>query len=1163
MTTPLHGYFDYYQRTIEDHSTGLKLILGGTGLGKTSSIKNVIRAPENQERKFIYCANRKQLLEEMAQSLHSLHPGSCVVLRRDLDVVLHTLQEQRAAFYDLLERSIFVEQVKRANDRSKLGRIDLPAVRRASHALEEFADQHGPLSPLLEDQMEGFAREVLWAFKAALLAANDKSGNAPAYRKLADHPVVQSLLPCLAFKRRPEVRLLLVTLQKAFYGFFDGRETLNLTRLQGARGGYVLFLDEFDFLEHDLVSLICRSPQISNPFHFVEQFYRAMTRHKLPLETYPFSTDVRARIKRIIDLIDGLRSEGLRFPDINQFTSGLAGASPAIFRTRHTMSTSPLLLQQTNRAFHLLEAPDPVHHVPVYPALRLFSAVSAASQQILTLFKELEQEDEIIHREMLRHCFQDTQFPEQMAQISQYPRPAHAQRTQLGELLETGYSLYDIEELQQRTDRDEVEVRHYSMYLTPEMILATLARHNLVFGLSATADIPRCVHNFSLDWLDQQEINCIPLDDVDRQIIHTLNEAKAAARGNQIRVVALTDLNATDPYQQNLDRFLTGVATDEDFGQETRSGHLKRRVQHFFATLLWMSEHAGERDTLLLFLTTFRQIKLVFDRYATPDEHQFLIEQRTSNRWFDAYTLTLRERAFTVVFYNAQVAHTVQQNQAAQHEFDALFWEQRPVVVVTQYLSAGNGVNLQYRPAAGSEPQDFTHIGLLESPYFYFSTPERDQPKDEQETMLRENIWYQAKLFASKTISKARFQQALSTLQASSEWNQRYQADPSTATDALFNHMAAFMQALGRVERVWTPMADQTVLMSQEVFQRFQAFCSPEYTSLREQREPLISNNLRHIFAQISATLPQLERDVRRSKDSKLQGSNERSREAIHRLVSRLQGFRQGNGDRQARADWQALRQAALRHDFGHPLLQAYACVAESAQYVNGLLHLTRENDIIPAHLAQLETYRWRMDALYDVITDNVVTRDYFLDQGYELAFSHTTQQFFTPYCYQAILAGALGEEAITALLRYEGIALEDMPDALFEVADLKLAGQPWYIDCKNYGERTLERFPVPEDDPAWHPTLNEAHFKERALAKVRQISTYHGTACKLIYLNLVSSQERPLDYYDRDFHWVSRFTDAAIIVVQGVLQRTAPNAYQQAFENFLQDVTRQENTQV
>src|SRR5260370_36227765 len=68
-----------------------------------------------------------------------------------------------------------------------------------------------------------------------------------------------------------------VTLHKAFQGFFDGRKTLNLTRLEDEDGGYIIFLDEFDFLENDLVGLICRAPQISNPFRVVELFYRAMT----------------------------------------------------------------------------------------------------------------------------------------------------------------------------------------------------------------------------------------------------------------------------------------------------------------------------------------------------------------------------------------------------------------------------------------------------------------------------------------------------------------------------------------------------------------------------------------------------------------------------------------------------------------------------------------------------------------------------------------------------------------------------------------------------------------------------------------------------------------------------------------------------------------------
>ncbi len=522
-------YVDYYDRTIQNHGVGFKLVGGGTGLGKTSAIRKLITLPAYQGRKFIYCANRKQLLEEMAQELKSAQPSgspACyVMLRRDLEVVLDTLKNHQNAFYDLLGQRIFLDNLSRWNDKYRLKRVDLPAVKRACKTLEELLSlEISQLPQLLQDQVNEQAALVLAAFKAVLLAANNKSGSSPSYQQLADHAVVQSLFPYIAFQRRPHVRLLLVTLQKAFHGFFDGRQTLNLTRLQDEDGGHTIFLDEFDFLENDLVGLICHAPQISNPFHFVELFYRAMIRHKLPLETYPLSESVRDRIQRIIGIVDALhdkqrKGNTIDFPNVNQFTSSLpqkfmharsghegVKMSPTIFRTRHTISTESLYLHHTKRSFDLTSEKVDPSGKSLPSALHLFDTVSRASTHILQLFKELERgKDEITYREMIRHCFQDTVFPEQMALISQFSRSEHEQRTQLGALLDSGYSLYDIEDLQQRTDRAEVEVRHYGMYLTPEMILRALSEHNLVFGLSATADIARHVHNFKSGCAEEQD----------------------------------------------------------------------------------------------------------------------------------------------------------------------------------------------------------------------------------------------------------------------------------------------------------------------------------------------------------------------------------------------------------------------------------------------------------------------------------------------------------------------------------------------------------------------------------------------------------------------------------------------------------------------------------
>jgi len=108
------SYFDYYRRCIQSHQIGLKQVLGGTGLGKTSSIQDVIIAPEYRNRKFLYCANRKQLLDGMAQSLDKDHHSDLyVVLRRDLEVVLETLDKHRDVFYDLLSNTTFVDMIRR------------------------------------------------------------------------------------------------------------------------------------------------------------------------------------------------------------------------------------------------------------------------------------------------------------------------------------------------------------------------------------------------------------------------------------------------------------------------------------------------------------------------------------------------------------------------------------------------------------------------------------------------------------------------------------------------------------------------------------------------------------------------------------------------------------------------------------------------------------------------------------------------------------------------------------------------------------------------------------------------------------------------------------------------------------------------------------------
>jgi hypothetical protein len=150
------------------------------------------------------------------------------------------------------------------------------------------------------------------------------------------------------------------------------------------------------------------------------------------------------------------------------------------------------------------------------------------------------------------------------------------------------------------------------------------------------------------------------------------------------------------------------------------------------------------------------------------------------------------------------------------------------------------------------------------------------------------------------------------------------------------------------------------------------------------------------------------------------------------------------------------------------------------------------------------------------------------------------------------VLAGVIGEEAITALLGAVDIEVESVSDVLFEIADLKIKDKPWYVDAKNYSEFTLDRFSLSPDDALFNPKLYEPHFKERASEKWHTIAALDGPNCRLIYINLATAHERPVGYYSEDFSPVASLAEAQIVVIQGALQSENPNEYYESFQQFL-----------
>ena len=1153
------GYPAYYQRTIDEYSRGIKLVLGPTGQGKSSNVPIVVY--NNPHHKFIYMANRKELLEEMAARFK---PGEYVIVRRDLEVVQQVLLTQREAFENLLADSRFLKYLKHARRVSKLKSLEIATIRRACQQISEITAEGRTIPPWVSAHADSQARIVLLAMRWVLQVTRDINGQGQVYNWLLSHPVIETFFPAIPFLLRSDVRIMLVTLQKAYYGFFDGTQTRSLTDLS-IDNPLIVLLDEFDFLENELTKLICRAPQISDPFDFTAHFYREMAYHKLPKLDFPHHSDpdIRTAIKNIIKLVYEVQNKDLNYPEINQFTlertgrqGNLRGTTPAVFRTQHVISTGPLYVNQTTRSFQI----ETQYGSPYWvPATWFFNAIGTATTNIIKLFKELERDEEVLYWELMRQCFQNTDFFDQLVAIPRFSYRQQAQMTPRGTLLSGGYNLFDIHDRQQRTDNEEVEVRFYQMLQTPENLLRTLAQKALVFGLSATADLPRSVHHFDLDWLEKENL-LIETTDEDRADIQQMSAEKAKKRGNHgMSVVQIDGLDITKKFQERLYQFLTAIVNDDEFGEDTASGHRSQRMHRFFAALLWLLEHGGDHPRQLLFLNTFRQVKLLFTTFASHAKEAgiYAVEQLPDTPWFAAFTLTIENHNVTVVFFNAELTTQVRQSKEAEHAFARLFWTEDPVIVVTQYLSAGNGVNLQYTNSEDGPERDFTQVGLLETPYYFFTKPDpQEQLFDEVFAGQKENIWYQAKLFYAKKITQERFLQILGTINRPGEWNQRYQQG-STARDCLVNQLAIFIQALGRVERTWDDTPHQVALFSPDVLRVFQAFMDDEYETMREKHAPFTSSNLQAVLDDVVRKTASFEREARRKRDTRLRMNNSHTIDALRELVTRLEVVRSQGKDLDARRDWEDLRQAVLSHDFHAAVVERYHCATSSPYFSQGRLNITPELEILPLGLTVPDSKIIHFDAVYTIISENPIIRDHFLDRGYDLRFDHPGVHFFTPYCLQAILAGAIGEEAITALLIKEGIAVEALPDALFEVTDLCIVGKPWFIDCKNYNDLTLDRFSLSIDDPLWHPTLNEASFMQHAQAKLDRLIRHAGVGSKLIYINLVSGQERPLGYYNRDFQMVFDFDTAAIIVVQGALDRQDPNCFQDAFTMFLADLKK------
>lgn len=1215
-------YKTYYENTLKNKK-GFQLVLGGTGLGKTSGIIETVINNSEPQKRFFYVANRLQLLNEMVASIEETNknlieegksPIRFCLQRKDEDILKDLAKND---FEKLTQNSTII---KYATELEKTYKTNLKSLIKTF----EFVKENTSLSN--NSESSEFLREkvskIFNFFKGIIREAQT---NAKDFQEILENPTIKFLFPYLDFKNNPtEKRIFIVSLQKAFYGFFDGKQVVNIYKLENDKEKdeqNIIFLDEFDFLENDLLSQICKDTVIEQPFAFIKNFYDVLNEYKLPREQFLENhTELRKELEEIVKLVKPLAKEyKIPFPQINHFLCNdkvLKGTS--IFQTRYSISNYKIYLnhQRTDKkgkrikSFYLEQAQEKnKNYTKTYALLNVVNQVTSA---IIRIFKELEFSQPEVYRALAEHCFGASDKYKQTLKLTrQYPFRRKSVSTNESKVYYNGFGLYEIYNFGYPTDNEEVELKYYAIFSTPESILLRLAKNNLVFGLSATAEIDRYVKNFDLNWLNNElritdkerklkEHLYYEVTDVEKNIIQNANQKKFEVRQNKLIIEKADENSLSENLQERLENI---IQTHTDiFGEGNKTKYRKKRLAHFFATLEKVMQ-SNEIAHHLLFFYSYDQILKILEKGDIETTKETLVSiQKIASPLSNLFSLEYQRKTCYVIFLNAAQGKDIAKFEENKEAYYQLFWENKPVLLVTTYASAGNGVNLfYYKDKSKNVKLDFANIHLLDRPFYFFSPIDYEKDTEQGKTeKIKTNIYYLAKAEKNKLIDENQFKIYLNKIRSITDFNAFY----LKTNDGLCNRVAVYIQAIGRIERVWAKMNDQTIHLDREVYNDLEDFATQTEDYLQvlnfEKNKPYFSHNVNELFNYIIANQPKRKQSLTLVQWEGLKAIDDKCRERLQILLDDLEKVRKNKLSQekllQIRREWQSLRTLALKQDFAKftemgieengektvikvkrkeiEALEKYSAIFQIDLYDhrNKCLWIQAQTqNVVPYHANPNSSFcAWDLDSAFKNIRNNQILKNYFDFHRYEQGFSGKGT-YFTPYFYQCILTGAIGEEVVKAIFEYEKIDIgeDEIPNQLFELIDLKIKNTNWYIDAKNYSEQTIAHFGLGETDRFFHPKLNSESFIQRAKDKLALISDFHQDKenCKIIFINTFGEgNERPINYYDENFNEVGKsFDKAKIIIVQGMLKREKPakdeaTNYTADFKHFISELKQRYN---
>ncbi len=1180
----MDNYRDFYLRTMADHSQGLKLTLGGTGLGKTDGLVQAIVASKQSaqgKHRFIYTTYRHQLVAQAERDLRDENVP-VVYLKADDDMVLELIQATRLIplWKELGSLGFFQldPHHKDAKPREQWLQDTIAAITRRTEALDRNHLDTG-MREMLKADRSNRCKDILnlckKQFKA--LAKNHKT----AHKKFLENPLIWELFPFIGFEHNPECPVLVVTIQKLLSGSFDGKQSVKL----GAIRKKVIFLDEFDFLEEEFLKVISAEPNLNNPIEFVRFFFEDMDYWAAQSfwDSHAALAELKSRLHKIREtMVQQLKDHDIHFPGIRHFRitpkDSLGKKAFRLFQTNKSLHSKPIYLEERDRSWYVRsrEGTDTIK------PRDLFRVFSRAKDKIIGEFQRIYDRPSEIE-EIVRFVWNSKNdgrpgvYAKYIQEHLAYHRGISKRKTYLGPTqgkfqtgYDTGYRLFKLEEGTIGLDKEHVQLEQLELLTSPEALVAKLAENNLVFALSATADIPRVVHAFHLGWLEHNAVPYIPFDVEDQQFVARKKAEKAQTRNTRVRLQRLDQLSPEPLVSNTLQRLQllsffkkTGESEDDETGERYRLDRVAQALQ----CLLWIAEHA-QGSAHLMFLSSFDHLKRILTREGLDADESRAVDPLLQTDKLDAgYRIMIAGKEVTVAFLNAASAKRMGEKEYLQ-QYKTLFQAHR-FVLITQYASASNGVNLLCLDADGHE-KEFDGLHLIDAQHIWLPRP---NPLDTSKDSEKQLIWYLWKLLDAKQLTTNEFRIALETNDFKKVGN-RY----GSSEDCLLNKVALFHQTLGRAERKWTPTPTLEVSLGNDVATPlYQYLTDAKFASLRDARKHTTSALIDAFHTQLLATAWANATAVTCQSIKDVQSQ---SQQMVDQFVSLLAAVRAGllsqPQSNAVRAVWEGLQAAVLRHD----RQSHYSLMDEKGQRTTiamDAMAITLDHRIDANNLwidgealrigslahPQSNWQRWMLDAAYAPVSQVPILRAGFAGRGYvtsamQYALAHRT--VWTPFVHHRLLKGAIGETIVQIMLEDHHVAVApstEIPDALYELADLKLADLPIFIDCKHYSPHTQWQFGLGPADSGYEPAFDSKTFIEslRSKFKLMRANPVFGPRAQLIVINVACTSDIVPKYWDADLRWTQGFADCAIAVIPGIFLTDRAYALSPTFSAFVQHI--------